>query len=1651
MRYTLFLLRIINAFCNSFFCSNSRCTSNDSASFFKFRDRATLLTTQRANFFIYTAFWLLFLICSTQVTAQRIMEKLGRGVVATRTSKTKVLVSWRLLGTEPQDIGFNVYRSANGGSALKLNTAVLTAGTNFEDLNPNLTIPNSYFVKPVLRGVEQDASASYTLIANADAKPFYKIKIHNTLGYRIKYASVGDFDGDGEYDYVMHKTPISDYTLPDLVEAYKRDGTYLWTINMGPNSVNRYNITPGSSSLEAGHGDNWTVYDLNGDGKAEVILRTANGVKFSDSTTLIDANNGKQFISVIDGMTGHEISRTPVNNPYITKGDDYGQMNGHMGIAYLDGIHPSVVWMPANRNADQSFNEMIFAWDWNGTTLISKWTFDLGGKDLPSGHQIKIFDIDGDGKDEIIPQAFAVNDDGTLMYNLKDQAIDHGDRFSISDLDPKRPGLEIYGIQQGYSKLGIMWYYCDVKTGKLLASQSNPANNDMGRGMTADVDPRYLGQELYTFVGSLYSVSGVPTSTAIPSVYPNQRMYWDGDLGGELLDGGKIVKWNYLTNNDTRLYTASSVTGTGASASVTQVTPAFYGDIIGDWREEAVYESQDHEYLIIVETPYTTTERIYTLPHNPGYRSDMCVKGYYQSNNTDYYLGFDMQQPPIPCIQTANDYWTGTESSVWDNSITNWTNGTTAKPYTNGDTIMFDLRGKNIDTVRLNSNVSPGKIWLINPEGKNYTVSGTGKITGTGEVWKTMGGTFTFAGDHDYSGATIISNGQINIDGSLQSSVTVRGLGAIGGRGTFYGGVTLHKGVNVKGGRISPGFGNINEQRLGSITIQGDLAVSGDNNFEFDVLPGSAKVNDSLIVTGNLSFKGINQLIFNFADNKFVPGTYTIIKCGGTLSATLSNFEISGITGVPKELIIEGNEIKIKINDNRSPANLIWSGAVNNLLDFKNQNFTLGITPTAFVSGDTLTFDASSIQKTVVLNETVYPSSITFNSDSNYTIQGTDSICGTGGITKNGTGNLSILSTANTYSGKTIVNGGTLTVGKVGLRNEASSMGAADSTAQNIQINNATLVVNEKSITNRSFKITGVSTFNIPVADNYLIFNADITGTGTLVKDGPGSIYMVGKKSFSGPVLIKAGVLNLRTREGNVNGLGTSNDITLENATLNIEDIQASEGIYWNLTVPSNKVGTLFTDGRSTMFGTLNGSGTLNLKIPYVRTNFNGDWSQFGGRINVIEGDFRIGNTKGYANCAINLLGGAMYSIAGASATTSIGELAGITGTTITSDLATANWTIGALNTDATFSGNIVKSSLTKVGTGTLIVDGNNTYTGKTLISGGRLLVNNAVGKRGIGSGTVSVANGAVLGGIGAVMGAVTVNTGGTIQPGFNGIGTFIDSSNIVFLTGAIADMEINKTSSTFDVLKTTGNIVFNGKLLVEKVGIADYSVGDNFQLFQAGSYSGNFTSILPSTPGTGLLWKFTPANGTLSVIADTILPITLANLTVKPKNDEVVLNWETKNEINNRHFIIEHSKDGQNFEAIGTVKAAGTSSETNRYVFVDKTPYVGINYYRLVQVDVDGHRTISAIKQTQWNKGLSGMVISPNPTGNYIQIHLKKSEQVLHATISGLDGKLFFEYNGSLDKLNAHLKANAPSKPGTYLVRIESSSDTWVGKYVKQ
>ncbi|MEH1124976.1 rhamnogalacturonan lyase family protein [Micromonospora sp. CPCC 206061] len=597
-------------------------------------------------------------------SGSRAMENLGRGVVAVRASSSSVLVSWRLLGLDPDGIGFNVYRSAAGGTYVKLNSSVLTGGTNYQDTTANLAQANSYHVRPVVDGVEQAASAAFTLSANHATEPVVRVPLR--AGGAIKFVWVGDLDGDGEYDYVLDRQ-----TSPQTLEAYRSNGQFLWSMNMGPNSTNQNNIEGGSSTIDVGHNDGVTVYDLDSDGRAEVAVRIANGVVFGNGATYNGlSGNTRQAIAILDGMTGAPRATAAVPTDYLSDGPMYARF----GVGHLDGTTPSLVAYMKNRIGSGSFNLMYTAWRFAGSSLTMQWKFLRGNQNLPDGHNTRIIDVDGDGKDEVGEIGFLLNGNGALRYSLAPHGIVHGDRWFITDIDPARPGLEGYGIQQDHPS-GLLDYYYDADTGRMIwQHRTNAPGADAGRGMVADIDPRHAGMETWSFNGEVNYTStpnGLYNAATNRLVEPNTRkqpwphmgVWWDGDLLRELFSNeptpdnrdARIVKWDPANPSDPwavpRQVTFSqygAVTALGNS-----VYPTLIADILGDWREEVVLPSPEFDELVIFTTDRATSTRLYTLAHNPAYRNSMTLKGYLQSGNVDYFLGHGMSQPPRPAITYA--------------------------------------------------------------------------------------------------------------------------------------------------------------------------------------------------------------------------------------------------------------------------------------------------------------------------------------------------------------------------------------------------------------------------------------------------------------------------------------------------------------------------------------------------------------------------------------------------------------------------------------------------------------------------------------------------------------------------------------------------------------------------------------------------------------------------------------------------------------------------------------------------------------------------------------------------------------------------------------------------------------------------------------
>ncbi|GAA3221872.1 rhamnogalacturonan lyase [Nonomuraea helvata] len=574
------------------------------------------------------------------------MEDLDRGLVSVRSGSGN-LVSWRLLGTDPDGVAFNVYR---GSTRVASN---LTASTNY--LDNGAAADASYTVRAVVGGTEQAASpASLRFIGGS----YLDVPIQPPSGgttpdgvaytYSANDASVGDVDGDGRYEIVLKWDPSnakdnsqSGYTGNVYVDAYRLDGTRLWRIDLGRN-------------IRAGaHYTQFQVYDYDGDGRAEVAMKTADGTRDGQGTVIGNASadyrnssgyvlSGPEFLTMFNGQTGAAMSTVTYDPPRGTVsswGDSYGNRVDRFlaGTAYLDGERPSLIMARGYYT-----RSVIAAWDFRNGSLTKRWTFDsnsAGSQWTGQGsHSLSVGDIDQDGRDEIVYGAMAVNDNGTGMWTT---GTGHGDAQHLGDFDPARPGLEYFKVSESGSQPSSL--YIDPRNGQIL--WSTPANGDNGRGVAGDISTVRVASEFWSAHDeNLRSVTGNNAGRKPSSV--NFLIWWDADPLRELLDQTRIDK--YGTSADTRLLTASGV----HSNNGTKATPSLSADLFGDWREEVIWPTSDNRALRIYATTTPTDRRIYTLMHDPLYRVSVAWQNtaYNQPPHTSFFIGDGMPTPPRPNI-----------------------------------------------------------------------------------------------------------------------------------------------------------------------------------------------------------------------------------------------------------------------------------------------------------------------------------------------------------------------------------------------------------------------------------------------------------------------------------------------------------------------------------------------------------------------------------------------------------------------------------------------------------------------------------------------------------------------------------------------------------------------------------------------------------------------------------------------------------------------------------------------------------------------------------------------------------------------------------------------------------------------------------------
>jgi rhamnogalacturonan endolyase len=608
---------------------------------------------------------------AAQVPARQ-FERLDRGVAAVPAVDGGNLVSWRLLATDPEGTAFNLYRDGK-----KLNAAPLSATTNHRDESGSAT--STYVVTTLMGGAEKERSRP----AGVWQTGYLSVPIQQPAGganqsgpytYKASDCSVADLDGDGRYEIVLKWDPTNSQdnsragvTGNVILDAYTLTGQHLWRIDLGRN-------------IRAGaHYTQFLVYDFDGDGKAEMAVKTADGTVDGQGKVIGDPNadwrimegevpspdragaktlpdgthvapllgrimDGPEYLTVFDGLTGRTLATQPYDPPRYPGGkgatgqmiemwgDGYANRSDRFlaGVAYLDGQRPSIV-MTRGYYAKST----LAAWDYRDGRLTKRWFFDSDVQADPAkwrgqgNHSLSVADVDADGRDEITYGSIVIDDNGAGLWST---GLRHGDALHVGDFDPSNPGLERFGVHEEIARNGgIVSSMVDLDTGKVLWTA--PGTRDNGRGIMMDIDPRYPGAECWSSTDpQVRDVKGNPIGTVKPTTN-KFAVWWDGDLLREQLENISIFKWNWQEQRSDLLLKAEGTAISGA--------PSLSADILGDWREEVILPATDNQSLRIYATPHVTPRKFVTLMQDPVYRVAVAWQQttYNQPPHTSFYLG----------------------------------------------------------------------------------------------------------------------------------------------------------------------------------------------------------------------------------------------------------------------------------------------------------------------------------------------------------------------------------------------------------------------------------------------------------------------------------------------------------------------------------------------------------------------------------------------------------------------------------------------------------------------------------------------------------------------------------------------------------------------------------------------------------------------------------------------------------------------------------------------------------------------------------------------------------------------------------------------------------------------------------------------------
>ncbi len=1412
--------------------------------------------------------------------AQRATDLLDRGLVAV-PSGSGAFVSWRIFGEEYYDTEYNLYR--NG---VKVNQTPLKV-SNYYDAAGRSGV--KYQVAPVVRGVEQQKCAevarlSQQYIQFAVGKLYSRRGTDITASYAINDIALADVTGDGVSEFILKRnyspdgSSVANDSAYNVLDCYTLKGERLWYIDLGPNMVSG----PDEQYDAVG-------YDWDGDGKAEVLMRGADNmiIHHADGTVtnignmkvntrntvnqtanMTYTNTGAEYLLYMEGATGKPYPIGTNGALWMTyplprgNASDWGDGYGHrstkhyFGAPFLDGRHPFIFLgrgcytrhMMKAYSVDPQTHRLTLYWSWENN---EGWGSPWYGNGY---HNYGIADVDWDGRDEICFGSMVIDDNGK---GLSTTGLGHGDAQHCSDFDPYRHGQEIFACNEDEPAMN----YRDATTSKIYYRLQS--TNDDGRALCGNFSNDYPGAIGHSSQSGTISCVADKVIAGGPGGFTNNwRIYWDGDLLEEGLDGASSREGaaRVFKANGSVVFTADGT----ANCNWTKNTPSAVGDILGDWREEIIVRTTDNNYVRVYTTNIKTDYRNYTLWHDHQYRQGMVWEsmGYNQPPHCSYFLGelegITVAPPPFTMtgrteiknggsISKAND---GQHVIVCETGDTKVSIDDGAQPWVATFNVPSWVQGTN-------STVTTG-----NPK-INYTyytceVSGGG-LGGSARLVKQGDGKLRLPNAaFKHTGSTDIWAGTLCFDGTMTSSpLWLNRFAVLESDGGKFRSIKMDYASQLK-------IGGSASEKASSVSTDSLLLGFGSRvvfDLFSDLTSDQIKTKLLTIETKNWEY-GPQYLspVFEFAfhgaadpaEGRYLLGTVE------TTEGDLGQIRLEGLgTKLKSTLDIEEGKLFLIVEAMRESSSIAWSGANGNTWDLGvSLNFTGSDGQTAFVTGDNALFTDESSQFTVAIEGEIEADSVIVDNTKAYIFKGSGSLMGSTKLVKRGKGTLTI-NNDNSYTGGNRISGGTVKVSSLANANQAKgNLGAVTTTASKFVIENGGVLQTTAAVTNGSaIRFDGEEGGVIYNSADFISARA-MSGT-VMNKKGTGWMKLNVSNGSLTRMIITAGTVQC------INANVPAKTVEYQGGTL-----RENTGTSYNINVPKGKSGTWYMANRSTYTNKVTGQGTLTAycitekgtDYYATRTPVQCNFSDFEGTLKptsslddpaVLRFTLNVsgGMPKGTMNVADNV------EVQNSGKTFHIGKVTGggaLGGSCTFSNggsVGVNTWQVGNDDSWSTSARITRNANMEKVGEGKITWNGKSTNTGTTTITEGEL----AIGTTGVlGTGRLTVSEGATLSGSNSKSLLVNANTtiDGLLRPGVLAIsstGTIvfdnkpvtISESGVLQLTAVRCASETLTGCTDIEGIST---LTINGTLRILISSTSTLQVGDSIRIFTANKFVGTPT-----------------------------------------------------------------------------------------------------------------------------------------------------------------------------------------------------------------